>query len=83
MTMFYNKLKNFFALFLAHFGLIFPILGPKRNFHLNPTLSRTTSHGILASCQNIEKINDIIPRKHSDKWKDGRTEGRAIGRTEG
>ena len=25
---------------------------------------------MLAPCQNLEKINDTIPRKHPDGWKD-------------
>ena len=53
MTKFSNKLKK--NLFLDHFGTIFPILGAKFFFPENPSLSRTTSHGILAPCQNSEK----------------------------
>ena len=49
----------------------------KNFFPENPTLSRTTSHGIMVPCQNLEKIKDVIPRKQSDRrkdrWKDGRT----------
>ena len=34
-------------------------------------------YGLLASCQNLEKTNDIIPRKcperRKDGWKDGQT----------
>ena len=53
------------------------------NFFLeNPTLSHTTSQGTLALCQNLEKINDTIPRKQPDRWKDGRTEGQTEGQTE-
>ena len=72
MTKFSNKLKE--TLFLAYFGPIFPILGPKRIFPENPDLSRTTSHEILAPCKNLEKINDTIPRKRLDRRKDGRTD---------
>ena len=50
-------------MFLAHFWSIFPIF-----------LSRTTSYGFLASCQNLEKTNETIPRKHPDRRKDGRTD---------
>ena len=35
----------------------------------NPALPCTTSHGFLALCQNIEKINDTIPRKRPDRRK--------------
>ena len=41
-------------------------------FPENPTLSRTTSHGILAPCRNLEKINDAIPR---NALTDGRMNG--------
>ena len=65
MTKFSNKLKKPF---------FWPIMGPysqfrgakkkkkekeNRNIQLCP---RTTSHGILAPCQNLENINDTIPR---------------------
>ena len=66
MIKFSNKLKK--NLFLVHFGLIFPILGVKK---FSPG---TTSHGILALCQNLEKINNTIPRRRRDRWKDGRTD---------
>ena len=55
-----------------------PILGPfsqfwgQKKISLKIWLSRTTSHGILAPHQNLEKINDTIPRKRPDKQKDGR-----------
>ena len=51
-------------MFLAHFWSIFPILGAKKNFLENLALSRTTSYGFLAPCQNLEETNDAIPRKH-------------------
>ena len=38
----------------------------------NPALSRTTSYGFLALCQNLEKVNDTIQRKCPDRWKDRR-----------
>ena len=38
-----------------------------------PALSRTTSHGFLASRQNLEKVNDTIHRKRPDRRKDGQT----------
>ena len=68
-------------MFLAHYWTIFPIFGAKKFFLENQPLSRTTSYGFLAPCQNLEKTNDTIPRKRPDKWKDGRTEGRKDGQT--
>ena len=59
------------ALFLAHFQPIFPIFGAKKFFLENPALSRTTSYGFPAAYQNLEKTNDTIPRKLSDRRKDG------------
>ena len=61
------------TLFLAHFGAIFPIFGAKKIFSENSGLSRTTSYAILAPCQNLEKINDKIPRKRPYRRKDGQT----------
>ena len=55
---------------------MFPIFGAKNIFPENPALSRTTLYGFLASCQNLEKTNDTIPRKRSDRRKERRTEGR-------
>ena len=66
MTKLSNKLKK------PCFCPIFPIFGAKKFFPKNPALSRTTSHGILAPCQNLEKINDTIPRKRPERRKDGR-----------
>ena len=54
MTKFSNKLKK---TVLTHFGSIFPIFGVKKVFPENLALPHTTSHGILAPCQNLEKIN--------------------------
>ena len=64
-------------MFLVHF----PIFGAKTKFLENPVLSRTTSYWFLAPCQNLEKTNDAIPRKHPDRWKDGRMDGRTDRRT--
>ena len=61
---------------MTHFGPIHPILRAKKIFPENPALSRITSHGILASRQNLEKINDTIPRKRPDRRKDGPKDGR-------
>ena len=63
---------------MAHFWPIFPILGAKKFFLENPALSHTTSYGFLASCQNLEKTNDTIPRKRPDRQKDGRTDGQTL-----
>ena len=64
------------TLFLTHFWSIFPISGAKNSFPENPAMSSTTSYGFLAPCRNLEKNNDIIPRKRPDRRKEGRTEGR-------
>ena len=65
MPRFFNilKKKTVFDPFLVHF----PNFGGKKN----PALSHTTSYGLLASYQNLEKTNDSIPSKHSDRWKSG------------
>ena len=47
-----------------------PIFWVKNVFLENPALSRTTSSGFLASCQNLEKTNNKIPRKCPDRRKD-------------
>ena len=52
-----------FLSFLAHF----PNFLGKKDFLENPALSRTISYGFLASCQNLEKTNDTIPRKRLDR----------------
>ena len=63
------------TLFLAQF------LGQKK-FSWKIQLSRTTSYGFLASCQNLEKVNDTIQRKCPGRQKDGRTDRRTEGQTE-
>ena len=60
---------------MAHFGPSFPILGAKKILMENPALSRTTSHGILAPCQSLKKVNDTVRKKRPDRRKDGSTEG--------
>ena len=70
MTQFSNKFKK------PCFRPIFAIFGAKKILE-NPVLSRITSYGFLAPCQNLEKVNDTIQRKRLDRRKDGRTEGRA------
>ena len=59
--------------FLSNFDPFSEHLGQKKFFYKNLVLSRTTSTGILAPCHNLEKPNDPISRKHSDKGKDGQT----------
>ena len=75
MTKFSKKLKK--PCFWPILGL--PNFWGKKIFPRNPTLSRITSHGILAPCKNLEKINDTIPKKHPDRRKDGPTKGQMDG----
>ena len=72
MTKFLNKSKK--PGFWPIFDPISQFLGQK-NCLQKPVLSRTTSYGPLALCQNLEKANYNTPRKRPDGWKDGRTEG--------
>ena len=73
-----------------------PVLGPFCVHFLNfwgkkkfpgksGSLSHTTSYGFLAPCQDLEKVNNTIQRKCSDRrkdrWKDGRIEGQIEGQT--
>ena len=58
MTKFFFKFKK------PYFWPISPIFGTKNFFPKNPTLS--------CACQNSEKPNDLIPRKHWDRQQDGR-----------
>ena len=60
------------TLFFAHFCPFSQFSRQKLFFTENPALSRTTSHEFLAPCLHLEKTNDKIPRKNSDR----RTEGR-------
>ena len=75
MTKFFNIFKK------PCFWPIFPISGAKKHFLVNPVLSGTTSHGFLASCPNLEKTNNTIPRKRPDGWKDERMDGRKVRQT--
>ena len=64
MIKFSNKLKkNIYDPFWAHFSNFLR----KKNFPENLDLPYTTLFGIPASCQNLEKINDTIPRKCPDR----------------
>ena len=57
---------------------IFPIFGAKKILLENPALSRTTLCGFLALRQNLEKINDTIQRKRTDRRKGGQKDGRTL-----
>ena len=67
MTKFFNKFKK--PCFCFIFGPFSQFLGQKKN-----VLSHTTSYGFLAPCQNLEKANDIIPRKCLPRQMEGQTE---------
>ena len=60
----FNKFKK------PCFWSIFPNFGANSFFREDPALSRTTSSGFLAPCQNSEKTNDTIPRKCPDRRTD-------------
>ena len=62
MIIFFNKFKN--PCFWPRFGHFYKFFGQKS----------TTSYGILAPRQNLEKTNDKIPRKRPDRQTDGRTD---------
>lgn len=77
MAKFLNKLKK--KLFLVDF---LTLMGHFL-FINNPVLSRTTSHGLLTSCQSFfffKKNSDPILRKRlqmderTDRWKDGQSD---------
>ena len=55
--------------FLAQFWPIFPVFWAKEVFLKNLVLSRKTSFGFLAPCQNLEKTNNQFQENT-------RTEGR-------
>ena len=42
----------------------------KKYFYKIQLCKNTASYGFLAPCQNLEKTNDTIPRKHLEKQKD-------------
>ena len=52
----------------------FDMSGANTFFKKNPALSGMTSYGVLKPFENLEKTNDPIPRKQSDRWADGRTD---------
>ena len=74
MTKFSKNSKNpVFGQFWVHF----PNFWGKKNF------PGKSGSGFLAPCQNLEKVNDTIQRKHPDRRKDGRTEAQTEGRKDG
>ena len=67
MTKSFNKFKKpVFDPFLIHF----PKFWGKKNFS-RKSGSVTISYGFPAPCQNAEKTNDTIPRKHLDRKTEG------------
>ena len=70
MTKFSSKFK-----FNPVFGPFSQYLGQKK-ISRKIRLSRTTSYGFLAACQNLEKL--MIQFKEN-AWTEGRTEGRTEG----
>ena len=54
-----------------HFWPIFPIIWAKTFFHEIELLCKT-SQGFLAPCQNSEKSNDPISRKHPNRCQEAR-----------
>ena len=63
------------TLFLAYLSVHFPKFGDKNFFPGNPPLSHRTSYEFLATCQNLEKTNNTIPRKCPERKTDGRMDG--------
>ena len=74
MTKFFNKFRK--LCFWPIFGAFSQFLGQKHFFLENHALSRTTSCGFLAPCQDLEKTNDTILIKHPDRQRDTRVDGR-------
>ena len=71
MNTFSNKLKK--PCFWPILGSFSQFLGQKKFSSKNPALSRTTSYGFPAPCQNLEKVNDKNQRKCPDRLKNGQT----------
>ena len=67
MTKFFNKLKK------PYFVPFSPFLRQNLLPQKIQALSLTISHGFLIPCQNLENVNDAIPRKRlwrrTDGWK--------------
>ena len=79
MTKYFNKFKK--PCLWPISGPFFQILGQNFFSSENQAMSRITSYGLLASCQNAEKTNNTIPRKCLDRRTDGKTEGQNDGQT--
>ena len=60
------------TMFLDHFWPFLVIFARWGFFPKNPTLSQTTIYGPLTSCKVSEKTNEPIPKKLTDRQKDGR-----------
>ena len=61
-----RELRNFFSINSKN-SISDPFWG--QNFFQKIRLSRTTTYGFLAPCQNLEKNNNQISRKWPKKWK--------------
>ena len=60
------------------FWTIFCSFWREKIFQKNPGLACTTRYKFLAPCQNLEKINDPIPRKWIDRQTNGVTKVQAL-----
>ena len=58
-------------MFLAHFWPIYPNFGAQIFFSGKSDSAKHNFIWFLAPCQNLEKINDAIPRKRLNRRKDG------------
>ena len=63
MTKFPNKFKK------PPFWPFSPYMGQKK-YYQKILLSFTALYWFLRPCQNLEKTNDLIPRKRLDGWMD-------------
>ena len=78
MTKFSNKLKKpGFWPILHPFSTFW---GAKKLFLENPAVMHNFI-GILVPCENLEKTDDTIPRKHPERRTERRTERRKDGQT--
>ena len=67
-------LKSPKTMFLGHFWPFLVIFARWGFFPKNPALSHTTIYGPLTPCYVSEKTNEPIPRKLTDRQKDGWTD---------
>ena len=80
----FNKFKKpwFLSIFSSlNWGMPQNKVWGKKIFPENLALSCTTTYGFLVSCQNSERTNDAIPRKHLDRRMDRKIEGQKNGQT--